>query len=72
MDNKARAGQIASRLGEVDQGFRNCLQTVDNQRQNIDCRVPLGGAQLSQFVERQNTRVRSEAAVPDSGFYFIE
>lgn len=56
----------------IDQGFRNCLQTVDNQRQNIDCRVPLGGAQLSQFVERQNTRVRSEAAVPDSGFYFIE
>ncbi|WP_221800850.1 LPP20 family lipoprotein [Oceanobacter mangrovi] len=56
----------------IDQGFRNCLQVVDNQRMNVDCRVPLGGASLSQFVERQNSRVKGEAAVPESGFYFIE
>ncbi len=56
----------------IDQGFRNCLQTMDNQRVNVDCRVSLGGASLSQFVERQRSRVKGEAPVPDSGFYFIE
>src|SRR5690606_112662 len=27
----------------IDHGFRNCLQTVDNQRFNVDCRTTVAG-----------------------------
>ena len=56
----------------IDQGFRNCLQTTDNQRFNVDCRVPLGGNNSNHFASSQRQRVQGEASVPDSGFYFIE
>lgn len=57
----------------IDQGFRNCLQTTDQQRFNVDCRAPLGGApQTGGFATTQRQRVQGEAAMPDSGFYFIE
>ena len=56
----------------VDQGFRNCLQTYDNQRFNVDCRVPLGGRNVQQFAASQRNRIQSEAPATDSGFYFIE
>ncbi|MAE92073.1 MAG: hypothetical protein CMI13_09910 [Oleibacter sp.] len=57
----------------IDQGFRNCLQTMDSQRFNVDCRAPLsGGERASQFAASQRQRVQSEAAMPEGGFYFIE
>lgn len=58
----------------IDQGFRNCLQTVDNQRLNVDCRTSLGdaGAAPNKFAASQRQRVQSEGTVPESGFYFIE
>jgi len=56
----------------IDQGFRNCLQTNDNQRFNVDCRVPLGGNNPNHFASSQRQRVQGEAAMPESGFYFIE
>ncbi|MFC3678788.1 LPP20 family lipoprotein [Bacterioplanoides pacificum] len=56
----------------IDQGFRNCLQTNDNQRFNVDCRVPLAGNGPNKFAASQRQRVQSEAAMPESGFYFIE
>lgn len=56
----------------IDQGFRNCLQTNDNQRFNVDCRVPMGGQQINHFASSQRQRVQGEAAMPESGFYFIE
>lgn len=56
----------------IDQGFRNCLETQNNQRVNVDCRVPLGGKQVSQFVDRQQPKVQPETPMPNSGFYFIE
>lgn len=56
----------------IDQGFRNCLQTQDNQRFNVDCRVPLGGQSTRHFAASQHNRVKGEAAMPESGFYFIE
>lgn len=56
----------------IDQGFRNCLQTTDNQRFNVDCRVPLGGNNPNHFAASQRQRVQGEAALPESGFYFIE
>lgn len=56
----------------IDQGFRNCLQTADNQRFNVDCRVPLGGNRSDHFASSQRQRVQGEASTPDSGFYFIE
>jgi len=56
----------------IDQGFRNCLQTSDSQRFNVDCRVPLGGSGNNNFASSQRQRVQSEAALPESGFYFIE
>jgi len=56
----------------IDQGFRNCLQTMDNQRFNVDCRVPLGGRDAQQFAASQRNRVQGESSVPESGFYFIE
>lgn len=56
----------------IDQGFRNCLQTNDSQRFNVDCRVPLAGNGPNKFASSQRQRVQSEAAMPESGFYFIE
>lgn len=56
----------------IDQGFRNCLQTTDNQRFNVDCRVPLGGNSPNHFAASQRQRVQGEASMPESGFYFIE
>lgn len=56
----------------IDQGFRNCLQTNDRQRFNVDCRVPLGGGGPDNFASSQRQRVNGESAVPESGFYFIE
>lgn len=56
----------------IDQGFRNCLQTRDSQRFNVDCRVPLGVRSVQQFAASQRDRVESESASPESGFYFIE
>lgn len=58
----------------IDQGFRNCLQTVDNQRFNVDCRTSLGGSSVApnKFAASQRQRVQSEGTVPESGFYFIE
>lgn len=56
----------------IDQGFRNCLQTMDSQRFNVDCRVPLGGANPHQFATSQRNRIEDESSLPDGGFYFIE
>lgn len=56
----------------IDQGFRNCLQTNDRQRFNVDCRVPLGGGGQNSFAASQRQRVQGESALPESGFYFIE
>ncbi|KZZ48063.1 MAG: LPP20 family lipoprotein [Saccharospirillaceae bacterium] len=56
----------------IDQGFRNCLQTTDSQRFNVDCRVPLGGNNSNHFAASQRQRVQGEASMPESGFYFIE
>jgi hypothetical protein len=56
----------------IDQGFRNCLQTADSQRFNVDCRVPLGGQSANNFASSQRQRVQGEASVPEGGFYFIE
>ena len=57
----------------IDQGFRNCLQTMDSQRFNVDCRAPMGGVPASgNFAASQRQRVHTEAAMPESGFYFIE
>lgn len=56
----------------VDNGFRTCLQTSNNQRFNVDCRAPLVGTNASQFNENQQQRVRNESAMPNTGFYFIE
>ncbi|ASP37414.1 hypothetical protein CHH28_01385 [Bacterioplanes sanyensis] len=55
----------------VDQGFRNCLQTTDQQRFHVDCRVPLGQS-TDQYASSQRQRVMQENSSPDSGFYFIE
>lgn len=56
----------------IDQGFRNCLQTDQQQRFNVDCRVPLGGKRQNQFASAQQQRVKGESSQPESGFYFIE
>ncbi len=57
----------------IDQGFRNCLQTMDSQRFNVDCRAPLGAPSAAgQFASSQRQRVKGEASVPETGFYFIE
>ena len=58
----------------IDHGFRNCLQTVDNQRFNVDCRTTVaGGAPVSnKFASSQRQRVQGESSMPESGFYFIE
>ena len=58
----------------IDQGFRNCLQTVDNQRFNVDCRTSLSGSSPTpnKFAASQRQRVQNESNVPESGFYFIE
>ena len=58
----------------IDHGFRNCLQTVDNQRFNVDCRTTVaGGAPVSnKFAASQRQRVQGESSMPEAGFYFIE
>ena len=57
----------------IDQGFRNCLQTADSQRFNVDCRAPLGGSRdVNNFAASQRQRVQGESGVPEGGFYFIE
>ena len=58
----------------IDHGFRNCLQTVDNQRFNVDCRTTVaGGAPVSnKFASSQRQRVQGESSMPEAGFYFIE
>lgn len=56
----------------IDNGFRTCLQTSNNQRFNVDCRAPLVGASAGQFNLNQQQRVHNESAMPNTGFYFIE
>lgn len=56
----------------IDQGFRNCLQTQDNQRFNVDCRTNMAGSGNNQLVNNQRKRVQNESTVPESSFYFIE
>lgn len=56
----------------IDQGFRNCLQTSDNQRFNVDCRASLTAGGPSPMMSGQRQRVQNEAAAPNNGFYFIE
>lgn len=55
----------------IDQGFRNCLQTMDNQRFNVDCRAPLGN-DATNFANSQRSRIKKEASMPESGYYFID
>ena len=57
----------------IDQGFRNCLQTMDSQRFNVDCRAPLGSDNASaNFAHSQRARIQKESAVPETGYYFID
>ncbi|MDF1762920.1 MAG: LPP20 family lipoprotein [Oleibacter sp.] len=65
----------------VDQGFRNCLQTQDRQRFNVDCRVPLGGRPQHNYILPSSAAVSSlnsttsgdtDASTTNNGFYFIE
>jgi hypothetical protein len=55
----------------IDQGFRNCLQTMDSQRYNIDCRAPLG-SDATNFAQSQRNRIQKESAIPETGYYFID
>lgn len=55
----------------IDQGFRNCLQTMDSQRFNVDCRAPLTGSSTS-FAQSQRKRIQKEATMPETGYYFID
>ncbi len=55
----------------IDQGFRNCLQTMDSQRFNVDCRAPLGSDGAS-VAHSQRARIKQESAVPETGYYFID
>jgi hypothetical protein len=55
----------------IDQGFRNCLQTMDSQRYNVDCRAPLGNDATS-FAQSQRKRIQKESAIPETGYYFID
>lgn len=57
----------------IDQGFRNCLQTMDSQRFNVDCRAPLGSDNASSnFAHSQRARIQKESAIPETGYYFID
>ena len=55
----------------IDQGFRNCLQTMDSQRFNVDCRAPMTGNPTS-FSHSQRKRIQKEATMPETGYYFID
>jgi hypothetical protein len=55
----------------IDQGFRNCLQTMDSQRFNVDCRAPIAGSPTS-FSHTQRNRIQKEATMPETGYYFID
>ena len=54
----------------IDQGFRNCLQTMDSQRYNVDCRAPLGN-DANSFAHSQRKRIQKESTIPETGYYFI-
>lgn len=56
----------------IDHGFRNCLQTTDSKRINVDCRAPLAASNAGGYASKQRQRVSSEAGMPASGFYFID
>lgn len=55
----------------IDQGFRNCLQTMDSQRYNVDCRAPLGN-DANSFAHSQRKRIQKESTIPETGYYFID
>jgi hypothetical protein len=55
----------------IDQGFRNCLQTLNSQRYNVDCSAPLGN-DATNFAHSQRQRIKKEAAIPETGYYFID
>ena len=55
----------------IDQGFRNCLQTMDSQRYNVDCRAPLGN-DANNFAHSQRKRIQKESTIPETGYYFID
>lgn len=55
----------------IDQGFRNCLQTMDSQRYNVDCRAPLGN-DSNNFSHSQRKRIQKESTIPETGYYFID
>ena len=55
----------------IDQGFRNCLQTMDSQRYNVDCRAPLG-SDTDSFAHSQRKRIQKESTIPETGYYFID
>jgi hypothetical protein len=55
----------------IDQGFRNCLQTMDSQRYNVDCRAPLGN-DANSFAHSQRKRIQKESSIPETGYYFID
>lgn len=57
----------------IDQGFRNCLQMVNNRRTNVDCRasVRTTGA-TSRVSSTQRKRVRDEGAPNEKSFYYID
>jgi hypothetical protein len=55
----------------IDQGFRNCLQTANSQRYNVDCSAPLGN-DATNFAHSQRQRIKKEAAIPETGYYFID
>ena len=57
----------------IDSGFRNCLQTTDGHRFNVDCRASAGAQKSAgNFGSSQRQRVQAESSMPESGFYFIE
>ncbi len=58
----------------IDQGFRNCLQMVNNRRTNVDCRASMrsANAPASPISAAQKKRVRDEAAPNEKSFYFID
>jgi hypothetical protein len=47
------------------------LQTVNNLRYNIDCSAPLGNDAIN-FAHSQRQRIKKEAAMPETGYYFID
>lgn len=60
----------------IDQGFRNCLQMVNNKRVNVDCRVSMrqANSKAAHISSAQKKRVRAESAYTENenSFYFID